>query len=90
MTNDEEENAVKQICELIGYGRTMQLASDLWAKKDRYGELGAFVYGPCRSMVVPCPHPKEAEDANGHCDLCCGSGHVTKLALKSFQLSFHS
>lgn len=81
MTNDEEENAVRQICELIGYGRTMQLAGNIWAKRDKFGEMGAFVTGPCRVMVVPCPHPEDGRDKNGHCDWCCGAGWVTKKVL---------
>lgn len=73
-----EEMVVKGICEAIGYGRTMQLASDLWSKRDVYGEIGAFTIGPCRSMVVSCPHPESGRDENGHCNWCCGAGWVTK------------
>lgn len=93
MTNDEEENAVRQLGDLIGYGRMMQLAEQLWRKmlKKEWGiEGGEHTVGPCAAMMVPCPHPKEAEDANGHCDLCCGAGRVTKLALRSFENSFRS
>ena len=92
MTNDEEENAVRQLGDLIGYGRMMQLAEQVWRKKLKADVLegGEHTTGPCAMFMVRCPHPKEAEDKNGHCDLCCGAGRVTKLALRSFELSFHS
>ena len=32
--------------------------------------------GPCAAGMVPCPHT--VKDRNGHCDICCGSGRVTK------------
>lgn len=88
----DEETMVSAICEAIGYGRTMQLAEQLWRNKLKADGLegGEHTTGPCAAFVVPCPHPKEAEDANGHCDLCCGAGRVTKLALRSFELSFRS
>lgn len=47
MLRDEEENAVRQIGEEIGYGRVMQAASDIWSKKD---PIGALTVGPCRSQ----------------------------------------
>lgn len=92
MSNDEEENAVRQLGDLIGYGRMMQLAEQIWRKKLQADGLegGEHTTGPCAVFMVRCPHPKEAEDANGHCDLCCGAGRVTKLALRSFELSFRS
>lgn len=79
MTTDEEENAVRQIGELIGYGRTMQLCEKLWSEKDPRG--GAITTGPCAAFMVACPHPEL--DVNGHCDWCCGSGHVTKRVLEA-------
>lgn len=82
-----EEADVQELGDRIGYGRIMQLAEKIWNEKV---PGGAHSVGPCVAFLVRCPHPQEAEDANGHCDLCCGSGRVTKLALKSFQLSFHS
>jgi hypothetical protein len=45
---DEEENAVRQLGELFGYGRVMQFASEIWSKKD---PNGALTVGPCRAMV---------------------------------------
>lgn len=78
MTDDEEENAVRQLGDLIGYGRTMQLAEKLWRRKLQTSGLegGEHTTGPCAALMVPCPHPEQSE--NEHCDWCCGSGRLTK------------
>lgn len=84
MTNDEEENAVRQLGNLIGYGRMMQLAEQEWRKmlKKEWGiEGGEHTTGPCAALMVKCPHPENGKDENGHCDWCCGSGRVTKKVL---------
>jgi hypothetical protein len=78
MTHDEEENAVRQIGELIGYGRTMQLCEEIWNRKQ---PGGAHSVGPCVASLVPCPHPDNGRDENGHCDWCCGSGRITRKVL---------
>lgn len=88
MTREEiEEDAVCKLGDRIGYGRMMQLAEQLWRKKLKMSGLegGEHTTGPCAAFMVPCPHPKKAEDVNGHCDLCCGAGRVTKAALKPWQ-----
>ena len=75
MTDYEEENAVRQLGDLIGYGRVMQLCVQIWNHKT---PGGAHSVGPCTSQLVPCPHPEDGRDANGHCDWCCGSGRITR------------
>lgn len=80
MLNDEEENAVRQLGDMIGYGRLMQLAEQIWDKKQ---PGGAHSVGTCTSFLVPCPHPPMGRDANGHCDWCCGAGRVTKRVFKA-------
>jgi hypothetical protein len=73
-----EGERVRDLCERIGYGRVMQLAEALWGAKARdEGNPGLeHTTGPCAVMMVPCRHP--VRDANGHCEVCCGSGRVTK------------
>jgi hypothetical protein len=85
MTADEERNAVRQLGDLIGYGRMMQLAEQVWRSKLEPDGLagGEHTTGPCAVMMVPCPHPESGRDANGHCDWCCGSGRVTKKVLEA-------
>lgn len=78
MTNSEEENAVRELGDLIGYGRMMQLAEQIWEKKM---PGAAHSTGPCTSMLVPCPHLER--DENLHCKWCCGSGRVTKRVLEA-------
>lgn len=56
MLPDEEENAVRQLGQHIGYGRTMQLCEQLWRRMDQKGmELSV---GPCAGMLVACPCPE--------------------------------
>lgn len=81
MTWDEEENAVRTLGDDIGYGRMMQLAEQLWRKRLGGLQGGEHTTGPCAVFMVPCPHPENGQDANGHCDWCCGSGRVTKKVL---------
>lgn len=75
-----ELSAIKIFCENLGYGRVMQMVEDLWHKKEidagRGHNSGALTVGPCRAYMVPCPHP--IKDYNGHCDICCGAGRITK------------
>lgn len=87
MSNDEEENAVRQIGDLIGYGRVMQLAEQIWRKKlEPKGFAGGeLTVGPCAAMMVPCPHSEF--DQNGHCVWCCGSGRVTERVLQAMILN---
>ena len=63
----------------IGYGAIMDAASELWAeylKEKGMPPGGQFVVGPCSAEVVPCNH--EIKNENGHCELCAGSGWITK------------
>lgn len=84
MTHGEEENAVRQLCDAIGYGRTMQLAEQLWRKKLSLQGLAGCEHtvGPCAALMVPCPHP---EGKGGNCDWCCGSGRVTKKVFETMR-----
>ena len=73
-----EEQLVRRLGDAIGYGRVMQLAEQLWREKLKPDGLegGEHTTGPCADSMVPCPHP--VKDRNGHCEICCGSGRVTK------------
>lgn len=85
MTSDEEENAVRQLGDLIGYGRLMQLGEQMWRKKLVVDGLegGEHTVGTCATFLMPCPHPPLGRDANGHCDWCCGAGRITKRVFKA-------
>ena len=76
--NAAEENMVRALGGSIGYGRIMQLAEQLWREKiTPDGHEGAeHTTGPCALFMVPCPHP--VLDDNGHCEVCCGCGRITK------------
>ena len=65
---EQEEAAVQELGEMIGYGRIMQLAQEIWRKKGIPG--GEFAIGPCVGLTVPC-------GCNGSCDWCNGAGWVT-------------
>ena len=74
MSPDEEENAVQQLGELIGYGRTMQLCEQLWRKslkRDGWPVGGEHTTGPCATFMV-------VYSDGVACDWCCGAGRVTK------------
>lgn len=64
------ENEVKKHCELLGYGRVMQIASQAWFEKD---SKGALLVGTHARLVEPCG----CKSGDG-CDWCCGSGWLTK------------
>lgn len=89
VTNDEEENAVRQLGNEIGYGRMMQLAEQVWRKKLMADGLagGEHTTGPCAAFMVPCPHPER--DANGHCDWCCGAGRIAKRIAEIAHVGYH-
>lgn len=81
---NDEENEVRNLGDRIGYGRTMQLCEKLWGDKLHDSGLprgGAHSTGPCVSMMVICLH--EVKDDNGHCEICCGAGRVTKWVAKN-------
>ncbi|WP_424139383.1 hypothetical protein [Roseomonas chloroacetimidivorans] len=72
-------DAVEQLGARIGFGRLMQLAEEVWGERLNAQGLppGArFAVGPCAGFMVPCTHP--VLDQHGHCEVCCGSGRVTK------------
>lgn len=75
---DQEEAAVRQLGDAIGYGRMMQLAEQMWRKKLELQGLqgGEHTTGPCATFMRPCPHPEL--DGNGHCTWCCGAGRLTQ------------
>lgn len=64
------ENEVIKYCELLGYGRVIQIASDEWMQKDK---LGAHVIGTCAGLTEPCGCNEPRK-----CDWCCGSRWLTK------------
>lgn len=78
MTHDEEKNAVRELGEMIGYGRVMQLCEQIW---DRKVAGAALSVGPCTSTLIRCPHPESGRDEGGHCDWCCGSGRITRRVM---------
>ncbi|MCW2194978.1 hypothetical protein AB7M45_007751 [Bradyrhizobium elkanii] len=89
MTSIDEEQAVRELGERIGFGRMMQLGERLWREnlgRHEVGDLrgGEFSVGPAVASLVPCPHPDQVDD--GHCVWCCGSGRVTKRVLASMQV----
>mgnify|MGYP000642368484 CR=1 FL=1 len=62
--------AIKVLCERFGYGRVMQVASDLWQSKD---PIGALVVGPCAAYAIcRCGHDTWAhdEESGDSCLLC--------------------
>jgi hypothetical protein len=65
--NAREKHAVKQLGGQIGYGRLMQLAQECWQE---YDPTGAFAYGPCIGMTVPC-------GCSGICEWCNGAKWLT-------------
>jgi hypothetical protein len=70
--NDRHSMMVKNLCEQLGYGFVMTIASWLWIEKD---PSGAIVTGPCAAFTKPCNH----NGLPGHkCDLCYGCGWVFK------------
>jgi hypothetical protein len=68
-----QEPLVRALGDLIGYGRLMQLAEQIWETKH---PGGAHTTGPCSFFMVKCHHL--VKDENGHCEVCCGAGRVTK------------
>lgn len=81
MTN--EETAVRDLGNSIGYGRLMQLAEQIWKAVAIAGGVPGSEHttGPCAVFMVPCQCrelKKPQLDSNGHCDWCCGAGRVTE------------
>ncbi len=77
MGGDGDETRIVQVlCDLMGYGRVMQLASSLWNK---HGGVkgGHHVVGPCARFVVRCPHTRTL-CLTETCDYCAGCGWVTE------------
>jgi hypothetical protein len=56
----------------------MQMAESVWREKLKANGLegGEHTTGPCSFFMVKCDHP--IVDAQGHCELCCGAGRITK------------
>jgi hypothetical protein len=84
-----EEDAVRALCEQLGYGRVMQLAEQTWREKSIAENFkgSEHTVGPCAAFMVRCPHHDDDFpgwlDANGHCDWCCGAGRVTQRVAKA-------
>jgi len=68
-----EEKETKKLGDVIGYGRMMQLAEQLWRKKLEEDDMGGgeFVSGPCKALTVPC-------GCKSGCDWCEGAEWLTK------------
>ncbi|NRB81573.1 MAG: hypothetical protein HRU38_23420 [Saccharospirillaceae bacterium] len=66
----ESEAQVEVLCEFLGYGRVMQIASEKWQGKD---QDGAFLIGTCAGLTEPCGCKPESR-----CDWCAGTGWLTK------------
>lgn len=74
-----EKALVKDLGDKIGYGNLMQLCEIAWREKliaEGMKPGGEFAYGPCAAFMVTCEHA--IKDENGHCELCCGAGRISK------------
>lgn len=80
MMSNSEEDVIRQLGEMIGYGRIMQLAERIWNQKS---PGGAHSVGPCGAFLVPCPHIKR--DIYASCEWCCGSGRVTEKVRQAME-----
>ncbi len=67
---NDSERRVHELCETIGYGAVMQIASQLWSNREDDGTHK--VVGPCGALVVPCPEHTE------RCNWCEDCGWVTQ------------
>ncbi len=76
--NSNEKESVMWAGKEMGFGRLMQLAEECWREiaisKGLHGS--ELTVGTCAAFLVPCPHT--IKDDHGHCDICCGSGRITK------------
>lgn len=74
----KEKDIVTQLGDTIGYGRIMQLCEEIWREKAiTQGFPGSeHTTGACAAFMVTCPHPVKC--SNGHCEICCGAGRITK------------
>lgn len=77
MSQASETERVRNLGDEIGYGRTMQLCTELWRESlKETGLAGAeLVTGPCQLQVFPCVC-RETETGE-HCEWCCGCGWLT-------------
>lgn len=66
---------LRDVCEAIGYGRSMQLISEWWGLK--LGNGGNFVVGTAKSQAVACGC-NDGSKPFEHCDWCCGCGWLTE------------
>ena len=76
MNDDSDRALVAELGGKIGYGRIMELASDLWGEslvERGLPDGGQFVLGACKAMTVACgcESPKD-------CGWCCGTGRLTR------------
>ena len=64
----------------------MDSASRLWMQKCDSENMphSNFMVGPCKASVVTCTHV--LLDENGHCEICCGSGWVTRAVAEKFEM----
>ena len=73
-----DEDLVRALGDRIGYGRTMQLAEELWRERlprDGLPVGGELTVGPCAAALVPCVCEREDRHL---CAWCCGTGRVTR------------
>lgn len=82
--NDAEKKTVSELCDRIGFGRVLQLASELWVERGitlNTRSVGKLV-GPHKGCTVPCLCRTLKPPAIDHCDLCCGCGWLTEANRK--------
>lgn len=81
----QEAHLTHELCTRYGYGRIMQLASDLWGKllKDQGIDSGGrLTVGTCAALLVQCVCLDAEEEFPPSCGWCCGTGTVTKAVRK--------
>ncbi len=64
------EKELINLCDFLGYGRVMRIASDAWRQKDQHG---ALQIGSAIGLTEPCgcENPRS-------CEWCCGTQWLTQ------------
>jgi hypothetical protein len=78
--NEEDSQAVRSLCQRLGYGYVMEEASLAWQDYSRAGgRYGVgLVVGPHIRSTVPCGCESELAPAGYGCEWCGGCGWLTK------------
>lgn len=87
-TRDRE--AVRELCEAVGYGFVMHEAEKLWREKATSEGLAGSEHttGPCAVFMVPCPCRKRVDGPS--CDWCCGALRVTERVAQAIREADHA